>query len=187
MPGEVDLRSALPWAEKNLEELITESNAEIISAELPSVWANFTQMGHVFQNLLSNAIKYRKKSQCPSIHVSARARMAHEWVISVSDNGIGIAPEYQEQIFAPFKRLHGREISGTGIGLALCRDCGDPRRQNLGGIPPGRGIDFFVHGPGGCGTRKQCGPAGWIRLVHSFIHAPFDPCRGSQIRVLGHG
>ncbi len=78
------------------------------------------QLIQVFQNLISNAIKYRKPDIQPAIHVSA-AKKAGEWVICVRDNGIGIAPEYQERIFTPMKRLHGPEIPGFGIGLATCR------------------------------------------------------------------
>ncbi len=73
----------------------------------------------LFQNLLSNAIKYRRQDLPPLIHISA-SRNAGAWIFSVTDNGIGIDAEYLETIFAPFKRLHGREYPGTGLGLAMC-------------------------------------------------------------------
>jgi len=73
----------------------------------------------VFQNLISNSIKYRSK-EIPRIHVSA-ARDAEGWLFAVRDNGIGIDPQDAGRVFGIFKRLHGREISGTGIGLALCK------------------------------------------------------------------
>ena len=74
----------------------------------------------IFQNLVGNAIKYRSERP-PAIHVDAR-REAREWVISVADNGIGISPDYQDQIFGLFKRLHHREqYAGTGLGLAICK------------------------------------------------------------------
>jgi signal transduction histidine kinase len=57
----------------------------------------------------------------PVIQVLAEESSPLEWTIRVRDNGIGIAPKYHQQIFEPFKRLHGSEIPGTGIGLALCR------------------------------------------------------------------
>ena len=73
----------------------------------------------LFQNLISNSIKYSGEAT-PTIHVSA-ARTAEGWLFSVRDNGIGIDPTDAELVFGIFKRLHGKEIPGTGIGLALCR------------------------------------------------------------------
>jgi light-regulated signal transduction histidine kinase (bacteriophytochrome) len=73
----------------------------------------------LFQNLISNSIKYRGK-EAPKIHVSAE-RDGAWWVIAVRDNGIGIDPQDIDRVFGMFKRLHGSEIPGTGIGLALCK------------------------------------------------------------------
>jgi len=86
---------------------------------LPSVRIPEAQLLQVFQNLISNAVKYRT-SEPPQICVSASHRM-DEWVFLVQDNGIGIKPEYAERIFGLFRRLHGVEIPGTGIGLAICK------------------------------------------------------------------
>jgi signal transduction histidine kinase len=74
----------------------------------------------LFQNLIGNAIKYHGPEP-PRIHASVRRQDGEEFEIAVSDNGIGIAPEYHAKIFQPFIRLHGREIPGTGIGLAICQ------------------------------------------------------------------
>ncbi len=76
-------------------------------------------MVQVFQNLIGNAIKYRA-AQPLQIRVSAAPEGA-AWLFAIADNGIGIAPRYHQTIFDLFKRLHGREYSGTGIGLALCK------------------------------------------------------------------
>jgi signal transduction histidine kinase len=73
----------------------------------------------LFQNLISNSIKYKGKEH-PRIHVSAE-RDAGGWLFAVRDNGIGIDPEDTDRVFGMFKRLHGNEIPGTGIGLALCK------------------------------------------------------------------
>lgn len=87
---------------------------------LPSLEADPVLMTQVFQNLLSNALKFCDKSSTV-IQVDA-ATCDGMWQICFADNGIGIAPDYLEQVFAPFKRLHAREeYEGTGIGLAICR------------------------------------------------------------------
>jgi signal transduction histidine kinase len=73
----------------------------------------------VFQNLISNSIKYRS-GEPPRIHIAAQ-KDAEGWLFSVSDNGVGIDPEDAERVFGMFKRLHGPDIPGAGIGLALCK------------------------------------------------------------------
>jgi light-regulated signal transduction histidine kinase (bacteriophytochrome) len=77
------------------------------------------QLEQLFQNLISNAIRYRSE-QPPLIRVSA-VRQNECWLFSVEDNGIGIDPQYKEQVFGMFKRLHGASYSGTGMGLAICQ------------------------------------------------------------------
>ena len=105
----------------NLQLISEENNAEIIIQEpLPTIVGDKSQMLHVFQNLIANGIKFNDKKS-PEIRVSAEED-ENGWIFSVSDNGIGIAPEYQAQIFEIFKRLHDRdEYPGTGIGLAICQ------------------------------------------------------------------
>jgi signal transduction histidine kinase len=99
----------------NLSNEIGQSRAVITSDPLPIVAAQETHMVQLLQNLIGNALKYCKEE--PRIHISAE-RENKEWIISVADNGIGIAPVYAKQIFKPFSRLHGGEYPGTGIGLA---------------------------------------------------------------------
>jgi light-regulated signal transduction histidine kinase (bacteriophytochrome) len=103
----------------NLQSSISENNAAVSLGPLPVVTANPVHLTQVFENLIGNALKYRSE-QPPRISVTA-AEGAHDWVFSVEDNGIGIPPEYQVQIFGIFKRLHGEEYPGTGIGLATCK------------------------------------------------------------------
>jgi len=105
---------------KNLETAIKESSAVVNYDRLPVLMADSSQLVQLFQNLIGNALKFRRP-ETPSIHVNAE-KNNNEWVFSVTDNGIGIAPEYFEDIFVIFKRLHTRvEYPGNGIGLAICR------------------------------------------------------------------
>ncbi len=119
--GNVELEKAVGWAIENLGERIRETEARIIVNPLPQVDGEFMQLANLFQNLISNSIKYRRPDVSLTIEISAMQSSPSEWTIQVRDNGIGIAPQYHEQVFVPFKRLHGRNIPGTGIGLALCK------------------------------------------------------------------
>lgn len=104
----------------NLKPQIKENKAQINHDALPKIMADRSQITQLLQNLISNAIKFHGDEQ-PHIHISAD-ESENEWTISVRDNGIGIDPDYQEQIFSIFKRLHTRqEYDGTGIGLAICK------------------------------------------------------------------
>jgi signal transduction histidine kinase len=87
---------------------------------LPVVLANPSQLQQVFQNLISNGIKFRGE-KVPVIQVGA-VNESGEWVLSVADNGIGIATEHADSVFAVFTRLHTRtEYPGNGIGLSICK------------------------------------------------------------------
>jgi signal transduction histidine kinase len=104
----------------SLQPLIAESGARIESQPLPDVPGDRILLQQLLQNLISNAIKYRKPEESPRILVSAQPH-GGSVTVSVKDNGEGIASRYHQQIFAPLKRLHGAEIGGTGIGLAICK------------------------------------------------------------------
>ncbi|MBW4056131.1 MAG: PAS domain S-box protein [Proteobacteria bacterium] len=118
--AETDCSAVLSKVLRDLELVITESNTEVVCGPLPIVHADKTQLGQLFQNLIGNAIKYRAAAS-PVITISAVKRRT-DWLFSVADNGIGIAPEFNERIFAIFQRLHTRaEYPGTGIGLAICQ------------------------------------------------------------------
>jgi PAS domain S-box-containing protein len=119
MPAEVDMEAVFAWVVMNLNRAIKESGARITHDPLPPVLANQQEMVQLVQNLASNAIKYRGPDP-PLIHVGVE-EAAGEVRFSVRDNGIGIDPSYHEQIFGVFKRLHGKEVPGTGIGLALSK------------------------------------------------------------------
>jgi signal transduction histidine kinase len=116
----VDCNAVMEEVRQTLTSAIQESGAVVSSTNLPSVWADRTQMMQVFQNLIGNAIKFRGKDP-PVVRVQAEKTDRH-WLFSVSDNGIGIAPEYADNVFVVFQRLHARtEYPGNGIGLAICK------------------------------------------------------------------
>lgn len=119
-PGEsLDLNVLIESLRQDLKLVIEDSGAVITSTWLPALKVHRAHFAPLFQNLLSNAIKYRSQAP-PRIHVSFE-QSGDMLRFAVSDNGIGIEPEYHDKIFVAFKRLHGKDIPGTGIGLAICQ------------------------------------------------------------------
>uniref|UniRef100_A0A8A2VF35 histidine kinase n=1 Tax=Haloterrigena alkaliphila TaxID=2816475 RepID=A0A8A2VF35_9EURY len=114
-----DLDAVFADVHQDLQVKIEEHDAEITADGLPRVMGDAGQLRQLFQNLLDNAIEYSGDDP-PRVHVSAERR-GDEWVIAVSDEGIGIDPEQADRVFEVFRSLHSQdEYDGTGIGLALC-------------------------------------------------------------------
>ena len=113
-------RTALDWALLELQPAMDETGATVTADALPVVMGDPMRLSQVFKNLIGNAIKYRGE-QSPVVHISAMAD-GPEHVICIRDNGIGIEPKYFDNIFVLFKRLHGRDRSGSGVGLAICKE-----------------------------------------------------------------
>lgn len=104
----------------NFRAAVAECGASVTWDPLPVVQADPRQLEQVFVNLLSNAIKFRG-ADALRVHIGVEQR-ADEWLFSVRDNGIGIAPRYADQVFEMFERLHSQaQYPGTGIGLAICK------------------------------------------------------------------
>jgi light-regulated signal transduction histidine kinase (bacteriophytochrome) len=110
---------ALQGAVLMIDAAVQESGAQITNDPLPSVLFDFAQLTQLFRQMIANSIMFRG-SKPPQIHVSA-TDTGDAVQFSIRDNGIGIDPRYHEQIFGVFKRLHGREFPGTGIGLAISK------------------------------------------------------------------
>ncbi|WP_373519987.1 PAS domain-containing protein [Aquiflexum sp.] len=129
-------------------QIIEEKGAKVIYGDLPSIMAHKGPVLQIFQNLVGNALKYSKDDVIPEITINAIKRK-HEWLVSISDNGIGISPEFHDKIFIIFQRLHGKEkYSGTGMGLAIVKKIVD----NLGGkiwveSEEGKGSTFHIAFP----------------------------------------
>ena len=102
-----------------IDAAVPESGAQVTNDPLPAVLFDFAQLTQLFRQLITNSITFRG-AEPPKIHVSA-SDSGDAIQFSVRDNGIGIDPRYHEQMFGVFKRLHGRDFPGTGIGLAICK------------------------------------------------------------------
>jgi signal transduction histidine kinase len=138
--GSVDCEALMPEVLQILGSAIEESGAVVTHGQLPVVQADRTQMAQLLQNLIGNAIKFRG-TEPPLVSVQAE-KSGPQWLFSVNDNGIGIAPEYAENIFVVFQRLHARnEYPGNGIGLAICKK-----------IVERNGGKIWVESQPGCGS-----------------------------------
>jgi PAS domain S-box-containing protein len=136
----IDLELILAQVLHNLKIALGQSQAIVTHEPLPTVVGDKTQLIQLFQNLIANAIKFRK-SEAPKVQITA-VQADNKWLISISDNGIGIEAEYFERIFIIFQRLHSRtEYPGTGIGLAVCQK-----------IIERHGGEIWVESTFGCGT-----------------------------------
>src|SRR5206468_4316254 len=98
----VNATESLEAALSNLAEIIAETGAHITTDPLPVVRVQATHLQQVFQNLIGNAIKYSHPDRSPVLRITAE-RQSGSWILSVADNGIGIAPQYKETIFGLFK------------------------------------------------------------------------------------
>ncbi len=119
-PPVFSTQDALEIALTNLRISIQETRAIVNYGSLPRIAAPLHQIISLFQNLVGNALKYRNPNHPSVIEISAE-RQADEWQFSVSDNGIGFDDKFTDSIFGLFKRLHGSEYTGTGVGLAVCK------------------------------------------------------------------
>ncbi len=116
----VSLNQCADRALETLAMRVEETGAKISRDKLPEVWGDLTLLTQLYQNLIGNALKF-SGDQRPIIELTFEERDG-EQIFGVKDNGMGIEPKYTQQIFQPFRRLHGRaEYQGSGIGLAICR------------------------------------------------------------------
>lgn len=120
-PKAIDLNELVNHLLQVLHTAIEEKEATILVDKLPIVMGSNTQLRQVFQNIIVNALKFMPPNKKPIIKIQAQ-KVANQYQISITDNGIGIKPAYQEQVFGIFRRLHNSEdYKGTGLGLAICQ------------------------------------------------------------------
>lgn len=141
------LEEAWDSAVANLAKAIDQSGATVTRGPLPVVRGRRRELVSLFQNLISNALKYRSEAP-PEVRAEAEERDGR-WVIRVSDNGIGIDPQFHDRVFGLFQRLHtADEYPGTGMGLAIVRKVA----ESHGGTvrlesAPGQGSTFVIDLP----------------------------------------
>ncbi len=114
-----DMEAVLSQALLSTDKQIVERAAIITHDPLPAVMGNFEILAKVLHHLIRNAIQYCATPP-PRVYISA-SREDSQWMFSVRDNGAGIAPAFQGRIFGVFRRLHGKEHPGNGLGLAFCK------------------------------------------------------------------
>ncbi len=146
---QVDLGELMEGVREDLHLRIAESKAQLIWKDLPMIRTDGALLQQVLYNVVGNGLKFQKPRAKPRVEVSAEVE-GDRTTIWVRDNGIGIAKEHHERVFAVFKRLHrADDYAGTGIGLALCRKI----IERLGGTitldsAPGKGSTFIIELPG---------------------------------------
>jgi light-regulated signal transduction histidine kinase (bacteriophytochrome) len=138
----VSAEAALQQVLANLAWEVERRAAVVSHGPLPAVFVHESQFLMLLQNLVHNGIKFNQ-SKPPRVHVAAEDR-GGAWAFAVTDNGIGIAAEHAEAVFAMFRRLHDASVyEGSGIGLATCKKI----VEHHGGVisvesQPGRGATF---------------------------------------------
>ncbi|MEO8370256.1 MAG: ATP-binding protein [Candidatus Solibacter sp.] len=140
--GTTDMEAVLNQALLCADQQIVERTAIVTHDPLPVVWSDFETLTKVLYHLIRNAIEYCDTT-APRVHISSR-QVDSDVVFSVKDNGPGIEAQFHGRIFIAFKRLHGREYPGNGLGLAYCRKA----IEALGGriwleSTPGAGSTFY--------------------------------------------
>ena len=118
-PSRTDMEGVLQQALLLTDEQMAARGATVTHDPLPAVMGDFETLSKVLHHLIRNAIEFCGKDP-PHVYISCRT-VDSECVFSVKDNGPGIEPAFQRRVFGVFKRLHGKQYPGNGLGLAFCK------------------------------------------------------------------
>ena len=143
----VEVAGAIQWAMMNLAQAIRDSGASITWDPMPVVMANENRLVLVIENLLANAVRFARADDPPRIHITAE-QVDEQWVFCFADNGTGFDDRLADKAFSAFKRLHGREYPGNGLGLAIARRVIDRHHGRMWAqSSPGEGSRFYFSLP----------------------------------------
>jgi chemotaxis family two-component system sensor kinase Cph1 len=135
--------TAVRFAIANLDREINETSARLNVGELPEVRGDRRRLADLFEHLLSNSLKFRGVDP-PVIEIAATPA-PEGWCFSVTDNGVGIPPKYHDRLFIPFRRLHGADVPGAGLGLATSRKIAESHGGRIWiDSPAAGGVTFCV-------------------------------------------
>ena len=138
-PSRTDMEAVLLLS---IDKQLNDGSAAVTHDPLPAVMGDAEILTKVLKHLIGNAVKYCGTPH-PRVHISSK-RENQEWVFSVRDNGPGIDPAFHKRIFGVFKRLHGKEWPGTGLGLAFCQKAIERRGGRIWvESTPGQGSTFY--------------------------------------------
>jgi PAS domain S-box-containing protein len=148
----VDLNIVLQDVKDDLELIISQKGAHIVTETLPTIEGSFILLHQLFYNLVNNALKFSKAGVKPVIKITSQtvADGNNEMMeIKVEDNGIGFSQQYAGSIFQSFVRLHSKDsYEGTGLGLALCKRIVERHGGTIEAIgSAGEGACFIVRIP----------------------------------------
>ena len=141
---------AVRFALANLEGEIRAAGATVTVGDLPEIAGDRNRLAELFEHLIGNALKFRGPDP-PVVEIGAR-RVSEGWLFSVKDNGIGIAPKYRDRLFIPFRRLHGPEVPGAGLGLAISKKIVEAHQGRIwieDGGASGVSVSFILPMPDG--------------------------------------
>jgi len=165
----VSLEEIVAAAVDALRNVVEETGAVLTHDALPTVAGDAGQLSQLLQNLIGNSLKYRKPGLAPRIHISAE-ETERDWVVAVSDNGIGFDPANAEKIFGVFQRLHGKEFAGTGIGLTICKRIVERRGGWIWAVAkPGEGATFSFSIPHSTEGIQALPSMDW-----DYVHSVFE-------------
>jgi chemotaxis family two-component system sensor kinase Cph1 len=153
----VDLTKVMDKAHEWVRVRLEEVGGNIRYEGLPVVEGSEVRLVQVFRNLIENSIKYRREDVQLEISVSASVR-ERDWVVTVADNGQGFDPAFNQEIFDVFRRVGSREVTGSGIGLSICRTIVEAAGGRIWAEGrPGEGATFYISWPARISTSMAGG------------------------------